>query len=718
MMDIFDHRAMWLMEAKNEALKQRSLKNHRGKGSCVLFILDTSESMQAEGIQSLKKGVTDILDEFRKHPLLDENVSVITFGNETRFLHYYSNNYAPVKQSIENLECSGPSPLTAALLLALGGLFEGSAHTQKVGDFLLPPRVVLFTDGRPTDISQEHASEQEGQGDLDNSIKAPLLSAVHYIGKRHPIFCFPVGKNPNRNLLNAISLQSSGGRVLGIDKARWFGRYSLHYETAERISKITTNEGSVEREVLKTFLGSVMSWENVEEDDVETIYELINDKSRIMARQSSREETPDDKFYKEKYSTVPKLGTRVRRGPHWSYQNQDSEGPGTIVGHGDSDGLVYVEWDTGLRANYSHGHNGIYHVVVCDEPRFPVDGLAAVGCFVKRGPDWKWEEQDGGVGSIGTVYKAMDDATVYVRWPCGRKANYRFGCDGKFDIDVCDPFSPEVIQAVKEQQEDAKYSHPDRNSSNEFKGNVTSQKTSGNVGTKDDYKRSTEQMKSESTNFDDSKTESSINLNSIERPNFDRLHIPRSESPNVEKESATNFGVRNTAGSFPLTTVDDRKTEFKFTVENSLSDIETDGCPEAYGTCSASVDEYHNDLLLKDVNGDRDSASAIDERPFVPRDSLPESIKNVEKERGLTLSSPKIGNSVINADRWEWMSSDGVWVDYPDHVNNQINCRLQQHPNTSVVVCYNDQCFRVIVSKSIQINTGSKERHRIRLKKD
>lgn len=33
-----------------------------------------------------------------------------------------------------------------------------------------------------------------------------------------------------------------------------------------------------------------------------------------------------------------------------------------------------------------------------------------------------------------------------------------------------DPFSPEVIQAVKEQQEDAKYSHPDQNSSNEFKG--------------------------------------------------------------------------------------------------------------------------------------------------------------------------------------------------------------------------------------------------------
>lgn len=47
--------------------------------------------------------------------------------------------------------------------------------------------------------------------------------------------------------------------------------------------------------------------------------------------------------------------------------------------------IVNVEWDTGIRCNYSHGYGGIYNVVVCDEPRIPEDWFAAVGCFVKRG---------------------------------------------------------------------------------------------------------------------------------------------------------------------------------------------------------------------------------------------------------------------------------------------------------------------------------------------
>lgn len=30
---------------------------------------------------------------------------------------------------------------------------------------------------------------------------------------------------------------------------------------------------------------------------------------------------------------LPKVGSRVRRGPDWHYGNQDSEGPGTVIGH-------------------------------------------------------------------------------------------------------------------------------------------------------------------------------------------------------------------------------------------------------------------------------------------------------------------------------------------------------------------------------------------------
>lgn len=66
----------------------------------------------------------------------------------------------------------------------------------------------------------------------------------------------------------------------------------------------------------------------------DTIRELLNNRAKIMLDQE-KDEDPEDEYYKEKYAMVPKLGTRVQRGPHWTFENQDSEGVGTVVGHGD-----------------------------------------------------------------------------------------------------------------------------------------------------------------------------------------------------------------------------------------------------------------------------------------------------------------------------------------------------------------------------------------------
>lgn len=43
---------------------------------------------------------TNQLLECLNHPELDENVAVIVFGEETKFLHHYSNQYAAIKQSV------------------------------------------------------------------------------------------------------------------------------------------------------------------------------------------------------------------------------------------------------------------------------------------------------------------------------------------------------------------------------------------------------------------------------------------------------------------------------------------------------------------------------------------------------------------------------------------------------------------------------------------
>ena len=63
-------------------------------------------------------------------------------------------------------------------------------------------------------------------------------------------------------------------------------------------------------------------------------------------------------------------------------------------------------------------------------------GGDSVGVRVIRGPDWKWDRQDGGEGHVGTVRNYENPEEVVVVWDNGTAANYR--CKGAFDIRVLD----------------------------------------------------------------------------------------------------------------------------------------------------------------------------------------------------------------------------------------------------------------------------------------
>ena len=76
-----------------------------------------------------------------------------------------------------------------------------------------------------------------------------------------------------------------------------------------------------------------------------------------------------------------------------------------------------------------------------------------VGLRVVRGPDWKWGNQDGGEGNVGTVVEigkfgslTSPDKTVVVQWDIGTRTNYRVGYQGSHDLRVCTFFV--VIHAL------------------------------------------------------------------------------------------------------------------------------------------------------------------------------------------------------------------------------------------------------------------------------
>lgn len=66
-----------------------------------------------------------------------------------------------------------------------------------------------------------------------------------------------------------------------------------------------------------------------------------------------------------------------------------------------------------------------------------------VGLRVVRGPDWKWDDQDGGEGHVGTiidtlqpVLKKLGPRTVTVIWDSGMIGRYRAGPKGCYDLRV------------------------------------------------------------------------------------------------------------------------------------------------------------------------------------------------------------------------------------------------------------------------------------------
>ncbi|XP_061168832.1 uncharacterized protein LOC133178086 [Saccostrea echinata] len=398
-----------------EAEEIRKRKQNIGSGVCNLVILDTSESMNGKGFFEMKEAFLSIIEGYAVHPMLNEDVAVIQFGKDVKYLHYFSNDCDSLKTELDDVSCSGPSPMIEGFLLAVPAL-EGGQTTICIGPFCVRVRIILISDGKPTIFSDSESNSLDNDDTRDQNVQ--LLDLTRQIGSRNPIICVPVGNEPNMFVARDI-----------------IGEMPLSSCTFDDVKTKVLSRGF---------------HCHVTNHNLEDVLEILNNRRAYEAYTYENEEHLEQSVYSERNKRLPAPGTRVHRGPRWCCGDEDSRGYGTIIGHDKRDERVNVEWDTGMRFSYEYviENQEQFVVIPCNEPRILKRESIAVGCVVKRGPDWKWENDDGGEGSLGTVYRVKEDE-IYVRWSNGNKNKCRFGYDDKFDIIVCNPFDESTMTYLR-----------------------------------------------------------------------------------------------------------------------------------------------------------------------------------------------------------------------------------------------------------------------------
>ncbi|XP_062614438.1 uncharacterized protein LOC134276174 [Saccostrea cucullata] len=481
----------WRQQSLIDAVKNRERRYQQGRGACNIFILDTSSNVGEEGFIQMKETFCTIMDEYAKSRM-DENVAVVICGRTTTFKHHYSNKYNRLKCCIDDVEYGGPCPLTAAFILSEGAILNGAGYSKMMGHFHIHPRLIVISAGRPTDFT---SMIDTGDRFIRRSaeVRDHLHQTARNIGRVHPIYCIPVGHNPDMANLEFMSAHSRGGKIILSHQAKQFAKLTENMNAAALITFSTTLD-NLDKRAIEDLMSQVMPEREFTKMDKEDIFDICSLKSVFISMDEIQAE--NDNHEMEMHApnldpNMPPLGSRVKRGPDWMWKNQDRHGPGTVIAPSKDAGWLIVRWDAGTADGYRYGTNTVlkdkYDVVVCTEPRILNNELIAVGCLVQRG--WYSDDQDGGIGKIGAVYKVNPNGVVQVNWSNGSRGSYKYGAEGEFELTLCDPFSLEVRRYLQEQRTCAASKLPNTlqyvycNSSSEAQNSVST-KNRGRLKTK------------------------------------------------------------------------------------------------------------------------------------------------------------------------------------------------------------------------------------------
>ncbi|XP_045216420.2 uncharacterized protein LOC123566429 [Mercenaria mercenaria] len=426
---------------------------------CTVLCVDVSASMQGLPWQQVKDFIPEFLTGLEKKKQaekIEEYVAMVTFGYKTRIVSQPAKNYTQLSKDLNSLRPEGNSPLLPGIGLSL--LIQtvrkelGQSHC-KLQDIILRHRIILLSDGRPSPLSLVCTSDdipdlvqQEACQELETSLRDWKLPSKH----TH-IDCVPVGENPNTDLLESVC-KATDGRIVSLSDVQTLVNSTHNHYIAAQVSKqmFQMKTDQLDVHMFKSLVLSLYP-SSTPADIAEMVALVEAAHSRVVARQLDSSDSmstaseDDVHFEPTDLRELPKIGTRVVLGPDVSGRLLSlAPGKGTITGHSRKHrGKVFVQWENGANTLCNCGFKDKFEIFPEDDKdQHKIDNTIKVGFKVRRGPDWRYGNQDGGGDQIGTVYKIKTGGVVCVRWPNGYRHKYRYNRCGVFDVLISDSSDP------------------------------------------------------------------------------------------------------------------------------------------------------------------------------------------------------------------------------------------------------------------------------------
>ncbi|XP_013417662.1 uncharacterized protein LOC106178854 [Lingula anatina] len=314
-------------------------------GLDTVLCVDVSGSMQGEPFTRLKRGINQMLDDMEYANNIyefEEDVALVTFGGEiAATVVPLTTDYYQIRRALENIQPQGMSPLVPGILEAQREIQRNSGQLVVSGR-KVSARILVFTDGHPSDDNDVGAEDvpfgsttakyktatalQMYADDTDRHNKA-ATTFIACGGKIDTNFLTSVVKIGNGVLLSAdddVTWRKLGGYY---KRKVWVCRFAAPFKGTDDMKRLVGQDVKTFEYWMKATKGAEIMEADMSEFDMKEMFNMMLELQENDKDDDSRESDPEVQVH------LP-IGTRVRRGPDWKWEDQDGGGPGTVVGYG------------------------------------------------------------------------------------------------------------------------------------------------------------------------------------------------------------------------------------------------------------------------------------------------------------------------------------------------------------------------------------------------